>query len=160
MLSIERRSGVAFLPQNEAKPSRRAPIALRKRSLVPCPKCPSLVRQDRLTRHLIDKHGVTRGADTIKKPIQRTSVGHRSSPRRLSGKSSVGAASVQPRSPTFLAAEKYSGTGEEDDDDENGRDDYGEERRLDGSSDYWEIREDGRFGSYPSYDDCDDESAP
>jgi hypothetical protein len=34
-----------------------------------------------------------------------------------------------------------------------------EERRLDGSRDYWQIREEGRFGSRPSYDDCNDESA-
>jgi hypothetical protein len=48
------------------------------------------------------------------------------------------------------------------DDAEQGRssvDDYREERRLDGSRDYWQIREDGLFGSHPSYDDCDDESA-
>ena len=34
------------------------------------------------------------------------------------------------------------------------------ERRLDGSRDYWQIREEGRFGSHPSFDSCDDESAP
>jgi hypothetical protein len=39
-------------------------------------------------------------------------------------------------------------------------DNHWEERRLDGSRDYWQIREEGRFGSHPSYDDCDDESAP
>lgn len=33
-------------------------------------------------------------------------------------------------------------------------------RRLDGSRDYWLIREDGRFGSHPSFDSCDDESGP
>ncbi len=39
-------------------------------------------------------------------------------------------------------------------------DNHREERRLDGSRDYWRLREDGRFGSHPSFDDCDDESTP
>jgi hypothetical protein len=51
---------------------------------------------------------------------------------------------------------------------ENGRDDdamteldnHREERRLDGSRDYWQFREGGQFGSHPSYDDVDDESDP
>lgn len=37
---------------------------------------------------------------------------------------------------------------------------YWFERRLDGSRDYSQFREGGRFGSHPAYDECDDESAP
>jgi hypothetical protein len=37
---------------------------------------------------------------------------------------------------------------------------YWVERRRDGSRDYSQFRESGKFGSYPSYDDCGDESAP
>lgn len=37
---------------------------------------------------------------------------------------------------------------------------YWRERRLDGSRDFWQIRDNGEFGSYPLYDDCSDESAP
>jgi len=37
---------------------------------------------------------------------------------------------------------------------------YWVERRRDGSRDYWQFRETGRFGSHPTYDDCGDESAP
>jgi uncharacterized C2H2 Zn-finger protein len=37
---------------------------------------------------------------------------------------------------------------------------YREERRLDGARDYSQVRESGRFGSHPSYDDCGDESVP
>jgi len=34
------------------------------------------------------------------------------------------------------------------------------ERQLDGSRDFWQFRESGRFGSYSSFDDYEDESAP
>jgi hypothetical protein len=55
----------------------------------------------------------------------------------------------------------YSGPLRNDEDDRvNAIDKHWEERRLDGSRDYWQIREEGRFGSHPSYDACDDESAP
>ena len=37
---------------------------------------------------------------------------------------------------------------------------YWIERRRDGSRDYWQFRETGKFGSHPLYDDCGDESAP
>jgi hypothetical protein len=40
------------------------------------------------------------------------------------------------------------------------RREYRENRRLDGSRDYWQLREEGRFGSHPSFDSCDDESTP
>ena len=33
-------------------------------------------------------------------------------------------------------------------------------RKLDGSGDYWRIRDDGRFGSHPSFDNMNDESKP
>lgn len=33
-----------------------------------------------------------------------------------------------------------------------------ESRRLDGSRDYWQIRDRGKFGSHSSYDDMGDES--
>jgi hypothetical protein len=35
-----------------------------------------------------------------------------------------------------------------------------EERRLDGSRDYFVFRDHGQFGSHPSFDACDDESDP
>ena len=49
-----------------------------------------------------------------------------------------------------------------DDRDENVNeiDNYWEARRLDGSRDYGQIREDAQFGSHPSYDGCDVESSP
>jgi hypothetical protein len=37
---------------------------------------------------------------------------------------------------------------------------YKENRRLDGSRDYWRIRDQGKFGSHSSYDDMGDESFP
>lgn len=37
-------------------------------------------------------------------------------------------------------------------------DEYEENKRLDGSRDYWELREYGKFGSHPSFDDMSDES--
>lgn len=46
------------------------------------------------------------------------------------------------------------------DSDHNENENYREGRRLDGSRDYWQLREEGRFGSHPSYDDCEDDSAP
>lgn len=40
----------------------------------------------------------------------------------------------------------------------NVKDEYKETRRLDGSRDYWKIRDQGKFGSHSSYDDMGDES--
>jgi hypothetical protein len=37
---------------------------------------------------------------------------------------------------------------------------YRAERGLDGSRDFWQFRETGRFGSHSVYDDCGGESAP
>ena len=37
---------------------------------------------------------------------------------------------------------------------------YRENRRLDGSRDYWQIREEGGFGSHSSFDDMGDEADP
>ena len=35
-----------------------------------------------------------------------------------------------------------------------------QERKLDGSADYWRFREGGKFGSYPSFDAMGDQSRP
>ena len=83
---------------------------------------------------------------------------------RTSRDTKEGPASTAPanaRSRALAAGKGYSGPAPENKDDElNERTNYWEERRLDGSRDYWQVRESGRFGSHPSYDDCDDESAP
>jgi hypothetical protein len=39
-------------------------------------------------------------------------------------------------------------------------DNHREERRLDGSRDYWMFREGGQFGSHAVFDECSDEADP
>jgi hypothetical protein len=113
------------------------------RLLVPCPKCPSHVRKDRLARHLLDIHSTSSEGNRIERRVR----SERPSNKRL-----------RPLvHPTQSESAELS---------ENSRPslsevhNHWEERRLDGSRDYWQIREAGRFGSHPSFDQCDDESAP
>ena len=62
----------------------------------------------------------------------------------------------------FAAGQGHNGPSEDYTDREGSEtfENYWLERRLDGSRDYSQFRERGRFGSHPAYDDCDDESAP
>jgi hypothetical protein len=146
------------------KASGSNPVPRRKHRLVDCPDCPSLVREDRLDRHREKQHRVV-GEDLnvaastkrilsnrIKKPHPRTlKIG-----RKLSIGGTARSGAVALNKGTIRPAQKSSN----DDNELNSIDNYWEERRLDGSRDYWQTREDGRFGSHPSFDDCDDESAP
>jgi len=125
----------------------RVPIG---RNLVQCPRCPSPVRADRLDRHLRHVHKAARnGAQLPAAPVRA---------RKLSKRVSPGG----PQRYKALAIGSGVGGPAGDDNDERSHelDNYWEERRLDGSRDYWQIREEGRFGSHPSFDSCDDESAP
>ena len=122
----------------------------RRPDLVPCPMCSSDIRPDRLKRHLVVVH------QTVNSETGEHSNSQR--PRKLSRRVASGG-------PTrYKALSMGSGVSGPSGGDEDERlaelDNYWEERRLDGSRDYWQIREDGRFGSHPSFDSCDDESAP
>jgi len=132
-----------------------------KRPLVRCPNCPSPVREDRLARHLRNHHGIAQGASTPSMPIKRQSLANGRPPQPDMKATRKAMARTNKRSRALAAGKGYSGPAPDSGD--NGLseiDNYWEERRLDGSRDYWQVREEGRFGSHPSYDDCDDESAP
>ena len=132
-----------------------------KRPLIQCPKCPSPVRADRLSKHLRDQHGVREASQDVVQKAQpaRTPSSARAPARKLTKQ--VAASGGTARSRAMAQGKGHSGPAHVDDDERvNQIDNYWEERRLDGSRDYWQIRESGRFGSHPSYDDCDDESAP
>jgi hypothetical protein len=117
---------------------------------VQCPKCPSLVRTDRIAKHLRNVHGLERN------PTQ-----GRSSSARVRKLSKPVAAGGPARYRALSIGSGVSGpAGDDNDERTRALDNYWEERRLDGSRDYWQVREEGRFGSHPSFDGCDDESAP
>jgi hypothetical protein len=126
-------------PQDDSGPPRVCsnpdPQAPARRQLVPCGKCGSQVRQDRLERHVQRLHGEAPIKGRVPKAV---------GPK---GKRQTQAANADKGKP--LDYEATSNRGE-----------YWEERRLDGSRDYWGYREQGMFGSYPSFDDCEDESRP
>lgn len=132
------------------------------RMLVPCPKCSSSVRSDHLQSHLRRIHGSDAAApqDVVSPTIN-------SSPKAPSGRerrpklTRKVASGGNVRYRALCTGSGHSGPSHDDNDERVASvDNYWEERRLDGSRDYSQIREDGRFGSHPSYDACDDESAP
>jgi len=164
------RSGYASRPGTKTpavapmKQSQLVPASGTRPCLVHCPKCPSPVRADRLQKHLRDKHNRGNTTAIIAAPTKPTSAAIRSSPqppshkltRKVRKRATVSAVSLHPS-----AAKGDGNNGPAEDDAVVGElDNYREERRLDGSRDYSQFREEGKFGSHPSYDDCDDESAP
>lgn len=141
------------------KASKNVATPRTNRPLVKCTKCPNpvLVREDRLARHLQKCHGV---------PGMLPVISHTATP--IPAQTMKG---LQPRPilsnikrPTQSRsgeAETVRGYMPSDDVEQPSEiDNHRIERRLDGSRDYWQIREEGRFGSHPSFDSCDDESAP
>ena len=152
---------VAAPVQGISKAVGRTPDRRARHLLVICPKCPSPVREDRLKRHLSKQHGVTGESLRFSKPAKSESASKTTSPRRLIGRASREIATNISRAGALAAGKGHSGPAPKGGDDEITLiDNYWEERRLDGSRDYWQIREEGRFGSHPSFDACDDESAP
>jgi hypothetical protein len=123
----------------QSAPSRSA------RVMVQCPECPSLVREDHLQKHRSKIHGMRKATP----PIAASTV-------RKSSKVKASSRPHRPAPGNDLKKIPQGDAGEKLIENPN----YREERRLDGSRDYWQIREIGRFGSHPSYDDCDDESRP
>jgi hypothetical protein len=117
--------------RHPVKSSRAVKTAKLKSTRVKCPDCPNYMPASSLQKHRRNKHH-----------------------RRDGGAIGVAAKVQDARHPHKVAVDETSDGlfGEAD----NSR----EERRLDGSRDYAEFREDGRFGSHSSYDDFDDESAP
>jgi hypothetical protein len=132
------------------------------RMLVPCPKCPSSVRTDHLQSHLTRIHGSDAAAlpSGVSATINSAPTAPSGRERRPNLTKKVGSG-VNARYRALSTGSGHSGPSHDDGDDRAASvDNYWEERRLDGSRDYSQIREDGRFGSHPSYDACDDESAP
>lgn len=156
---FERRS----LERTKARPQRiaqRVRLSPTVRRPVRCDSCGVTLRSDRLDRHLRDRCPMRNGAlpqTTPRSATPRASPERDSgSPRRLKGNTITGSSTApapvgKPGSKQlFLEADEESSS----------PDNYRENRRLDGSRDYWRFREEGRFGSHPSFDACDDESAP
>ncbi len=107
------------------------------KGLVPCRECRSVVRRDRLATHLRRVHG-QREQTVIRRPASAgTPAGDRAAMRRVREASA---------SRTNPAEGRWEGGG-------------AERRGPDGSNGTgFFAREDGRFGSYPSFDAMDDES--
>jgi hypothetical protein len=107
-----------------------------KEDWIECKTCHTELKLKNLSRHMRHVHKMMRPA-----PAQK--------PTGKQSRSTLRVAAM----PTHVA--------EPDDDDTGELDDYATERRLDGSHDFWSLREEsGQFGSYPSFDDFDDESEP
>lgn len=138
-------------PRVEAK----APLLLSPSGnpLVQCKDCPSKnnkVRVDHIEKHMRDVHGVGR---TGPKPRSIPTPARKLSKRVVPGEAA--------RNKALNMGSGVNGSAVDDGDERVGElDNYSEERRLDGARDFWQIREEGRFGSHPSFDSCDDESAP
>jgi len=123
-----------------------------------CTVCGCLVRADRLLRHMRRGHqniqriktqrptlekctacGCPVRADRLLRHILRV---HRNTKRTKTGRSYRDIARVnEPKSKCHAAFDS-------------------QERKLDGSADYWRFREGGKFGSYPSFDAMGDQSRP
>ncbi len=139
--------------------SKSVAIPRTNRPLVKCTRCPNpvLVREDHMARHLRKCHGVLGerpmiSGTTTPVPAQKTR-GRKPQP----APSNIKRTTESPRG----GVETVGGFMSSDCDERpNEIDNHRIERRLDGSRDYWQIREEGRFGSHPSFDSCDDESAP
>jgi hypothetical protein len=151
-------------PPASAKSSHIAQAGRAKPPLVLCPQCkpPTQVRADHLQKHIGRQHGPGEAAPIMATSTKPKSARILSTPqppiRKLTKKIAAGGTS---RYRALATGSGYSGPAHEDTDEKLSEiDNHWEERRLDGSRDYWQIREEGRFGSHPSYDDCDDESAP
>ena len=141
------------------KASKPAALPRTDRPVVKCPQCPNpvLVREDHLSRHLRKCHGALGkrpmiSGTTTPVPAQKTR-GRKPQP----APSNIKRTTESPRG----GVETVGGFMSSDCDERpNEIDNHRIERRLDGSRDYWQIREEGRFGSHPSFDSRDDESAP
>jgi hypothetical protein len=112
--------------------------------MIKCETCPSEVRSDRMHRHLRKecpgRHSVDPSRTTSSPTTQPASRSESSTRASVSvNRGENGSNRVHPPESHYESREA---------------------RRLDGSRDYWLYREEGRFGSYPSFDACDDESAP
>ena len=114
-----------------------------------CPICAGPVSQRRLKRHIRKVHG----ADAVCLSTRAIAAQRSAPPWRLR--------LPQPVKAVEAGATELKATGAASDlDDDLALDRYAENRRLDGSRDYWGYREEGRFGSHPSFDDMDDDSDP
>jgi hypothetical protein len=138
------------------------PWRQRSKMLVPCPECSSSVRSNRLQNHLQRIHGsnaaISQGGGSSVINFSQKAPSRRERRPKLTKKVASGG-NVRYRA--LSTGSGHSGPSHDDNDERVASvDNYWEERCLDGSRDYWQIREEGRFGSHPSYDACDDESAP
>lgn len=130
------------IPLRSAKQAKlpAAPVQTRQYR---CPVCDTHFGRDQLIPHLIERHQFSnqKTAVVIKPPAVKNKLSTNHSKTKLAPKNCL-TAGDRPPSAEATPSE------------------YRENRRLDGSRDYWQIRENGRFGSHPSYDSTDDESAP
>jgi hypothetical protein len=132
------------LKQGERTAALVKPTALRVPSgsdLVICPDCKTNVRIDRIEKHRQRVHN-SRSSSLAVRQIEPNTTGRQSSARNK---------------PACLCLWPPGGVEHED---QLRPDNYREERRLDGARDSWRIRDNGQFGSYPSFDACDDEADP
>lgn len=119
--------------QNKLTPnsSKKFCVSRSNKSIVKCKYCNSLVRNDRIDNHIRKVHGIC-----LSKPKSSNKL-----PQNKQNKQTWS---------------KYSSQNNQNNPNNN---DY-ISRQMDGSKDLYVIRDQGEFGSLPSFDSMDDESSP
>ena len=122
--------------------------------LTECVKCRASVRADKMAAHMAERCPKRQNVSRTNAKSVGTKLGESDKARRLVGNVITGGST----GPVYLKsrgtrASRFNSSSSP----VGGK---GEPRRLDGASDYWRFREDGRFGSHPSFDNHDDESTP
>jgi hypothetical protein len=132
------------------------------RRMIKCRKCHSDVRSDRMDRHLHERcpprHGAIPTKESSPSAAPKSRARMDSTTRRLTG-DVISGGSTKPLHLGRHGSKRLNPVAEHDSNSDP-RKEYREERRLDGSKDFWPHRDQGRFGSHPSFDACDDESIP
>ena len=117
-----------------------APISVISGGRVLCTKCGVVVKPSNLQKHLAKNCPVALGLQSATTP-------------RLLRRLAKSAKSKKPKKKSSFLSQHLSAPLESPTE-------YVENRRLDATRDFYQIRDHGRFGSHSSYDDLGDESAP
>ncbi len=146
-------------PEQSKAAKQKARSSAVTRAMTVCPECGDRVRQDRLKKHKKKAHIKPGRKNLRSKPKTEGSINRRSqqwkprkrlsptslSPARDLGSVNRGGSKIDSRSSAGGSSDRQ----------------YREERRLDGSRDYYNtFRENGRFGSHPLHDDYGDTAQP
>lgn len=118
--------------------------------LTKCPQCSALVKNENLSKHVKKVHSSQNsGLNQARNPSKLLTINQKKVITKPTPPPSNRPKIQRNSSLRSMAPTK----------DQEQRIQYNRaQRELDGSRDYWQYRESGRFGSHPSYDDYGDES--